>query len=380
MQNTPMKRGKRWRIRWVDETGVRHSNTFETYRQAEDELRTRLVEVRERAKGLRAPAPAARTFGELCDSWLELRAPTKRSAATDASLISVHLRPAFGDRLIGDISAADIEKFKIQRGHLAPKTVNHLLTLLVSMLRHGVELGWMATLPKVRKYRIDEVSTGYSYLRTSDEVRRFLSAAKEEPHPLPNALYALAIHTGLRCGELAGLRWADVDFDRRQLAVKRSYAGLTKNGKSRQVPLLDCALEALREWRALCPQVQLVFRSDSGTMLRRDSPVIRKTLRRVLRRGGFEPGYITFHDLRHTFASHFMMAGGDLFRLQHILGHEDVSMTQRYAHLSVDAFTADYARGLERRRIPSTMQRLEHPSCIPSRSAPRIGVDVGSFS
>jgi integrase len=63
-----------------------------------------------------------------------------------------------------------------------------------------------------------------------------------------------------------------------------------------------------------------------------------------VQRNGKSRHYITFHDLRHTFASHWAMKGGDLFKLQKILGHQSVQMTMRYAHLAPDAFRDDYAR------------------------------------
>lgn len=80
--------------------------------------------------------------------------------------------------------------------------------------------------------------------------------------------------------------------------------------------------------------------------------IFQDVLHRVLERAGFEEEerdgqrrrYITFHGLRHTFASHWMMRGGDLFKLQKILGHKSVQMTQRYAHLAPTAFATDYAR------------------------------------
>jgi integrase len=80
--------------------------------------------------------------------------------------------------------------------------------------------------------------------------------------------------------------------------------------------------------------------------------IFQEVLHRVLaaagfpktQRGGKERPYIRFHDLRHTFASRWVMKGGDLFKLQKILGHQSVQMTMRYAHLAPDAFKDDYAR------------------------------------
>ena len=80
--------------------------------------------------------------------------------------------------------------------------------------------------------------------------------------------------------------------------------------------------------------------------------IFQEVLHRVLdaaefpkvQRNGKERPYVRFHDLRHTFASHWVMKGGDFFKLQKILGHQSVQMTMRYAHLAPDAFAGDYGR------------------------------------
>jgi integrase len=87
-------------------------------------------------------------------------------------------------------------------------------------------------------------------------------------------------------------------------------------------------------------------------MIGPSSRIFQEVLHRVLDAAGFgtvqrngkERPYVRFHDLRHTFASLWVMKGGDVFRLQRILGHGSITMTQRYAHLAPDAFKDDYAR------------------------------------
>ncbi|MBI2374749.1 MAG: hypothetical protein HYV07_12205 [Deltaproteobacteria bacterium] len=147
MENKPIKDRGKWRIRWIDEAGARRSATFETYKDAERELRQHQANADKRRLGLLAPEPSKHTFNELCDSWLELRAPAKRSYKTDVSLIRSGLRPAFGARKLASLTSTDVERYKVEHGHLAPKTVNHHLMLLGTMLRHAVELGWLAKLP-----------------------------------------------------------------------------------------------------------------------------------------------------------------------------------------------------------------------------------------
>jgi hypothetical protein len=93
----PTKHRGKWRARWIDEKGERQSAVFDDYRCAQTELSRHQVEVGEIKRGIRNAPPPERTFGELCDDWLENRAPRKRSAKDDESIIRRHLRPAFGE-------------------------------------------------------------------------------------------------------------------------------------------------------------------------------------------------------------------------------------------------------------------------------------------
>jgi integrase len=164
-------------------------------------------------------------------------------------------------------------------------------------------------------------------------------------------MYATAVYAGLRAGELAALEWSDVDFDRRLVTVQRSFSGPTKSDKVRYVPILDALLLLLREWRMRHPGV-LVFTNRDGNMHRESGRIFQEVLHRVLDRAGFPRmtradkvrSYMVFHGLRHTFASHWVMKGGDIFKLQRILRHQSIQMTMRYAHLAPDAFVADYGR------------------------------------
>jgi len=163
--------------------------------------------------------------------------------------------------------------------------------------------------------------------------------------------YALAIFSGMRAGELAALEWPDIDLERRLIAVQRSFDGPTKSDRVRYVPILDPLLPLLREWRLKHPG-RLVFTNMAGAMFAPSARIFQEVLHRVLaaanfpnvQRGGKNRPYVRFHDLRHTFASQWVMKGGDLFKLQKILGHQSVQMTMRYAHLAVDAFRDDYGR------------------------------------
>ncbi|MFZ5480442.1 MAG: tyrosine-type recombinase/integrase [Myxococcota bacterium] len=337
-----------WRIRWLDADGKRQSRTFERFRDAESFLRERQAEAERVRVGVEERPPEAHLFGELCDRWLENRASQKRSEKDDRSYIEAHLRPALGGLRIQDVGAEHVDRFIRGRRHLAPKSVHNHLTLLGSMLRYAVELGWLKSVPRIRKPKL--VDGDYLWLKTEDEVRALLEAARAEGAGAVE-LYATALYTGMRAGELGGLRWEDVDLARRLISVRRTYtrAKGTKNDGVRYVPVLAPLLPLLQAWKAKATS-PWVFPTSDGTMMQPSARVLQEVFQRCMVRANLATGKekkgerLTFHDLRHTFASHWMMKGGDLFRLQKILGHKTAEMTQRYAHLAPEVFREDWER------------------------------------
>jgi integrase len=153
----------------------------------------------------------------------------------------------------------------------------------------------------------------------------------------------LAIHTGLRKGELLGLRWQDLDLQTRRLTVARSYQGTPKSGKPRHLRLPAACVPMLREWAPLCPPTPegLVFPLGDGDP---HSPRAMLGLPGLLKAAGCRVPAHPWHAMRHTFASHFIMRGGNILTLQKILGHSDVKMTMIYAHLAPDFLAEEMDR------------------------------------
>lgn len=144
------------------------------------------------------------------------------------------------------------------------------------------------------------------------------------PHVFPIVLCAL--ETGMRRGEILGLRWEDVDLERRIL-----YVGETKTGIPRHVPISSRLAEVLR-YRAGNGLGEYVFAGAPGIGKRgRPFHDVRTAFENACRRAGIA-GF-RFHDLRHTAASHMVMAGVPIKVVGEILGHATVSMTERYSHL-----------------------------------------------
>lgn len=352
---TITKEKNKYRIRWKRSDGSRGSKYFRKNAAAKKALAKLEAEAEEMRVGLRPQATPAHTFSELCEYWIEHRASRKKSDRHDKSIIRRHLRPNFGNLQVGEVTLEVVDAFRRRicpderfqpgpngerppEGQVSPKTLHNVLTLLISILNLGVELGWMPTKPNVKKPKL--LPANYSYLRSRDDIKDFLAAAHREG-PDVYALYACALFTGMRAGELLGLTWADVDLKRRLITVQHSYSSTTKTDEVRHVPILDALLPTLKEWKLRCPSSTWVFPTKVGTMHQPSARVLQETLKRVLKEAKISYR-MRFHDLRHTFASHWMMGGGDLFRLQKVLGHKSAEMTQRYSHLSPHVFEQDY--------------------------------------
>lgn len=349
-QSAPQKFRNSWRIKWQDERKVRRSACYSSYDKAEKALVQKKYEVEQIKKGAQHRYHDEKTFEELCDYWLKSVAPTKRSYKDQISIINTHLRPFFGAMKLKEITQEHGQNYIMAKDERTKKTIANHLVVLISMLNFARDMKWLREAPKIRKPKIARNAQSYSYLKNDQEVKRFLDAAKFEGENV-YTLFAVAVFTGMRAGELAGLRWDDVDMLNRRLCVQRSFDNPTKSENIRHIPILDPLIPILQSWRERRIN-HLVFTSNAGTMLRESARIYQEIFKRVLRQAGFpkvikegkERDYIKFHDLRHTFASHWMMKGGDIYRLQKIMGHQSIEMTQRYSHLSPHIYREDYSR------------------------------------
>ncbi|MFH0351091.1 MAG: tyrosine-type recombinase/integrase, partial [Chromatiales bacterium] len=233
-----------------------------------------------------------------------------------------------------------------KRAGIAAITINRDVAELRSALSHAVELKVLDHHPldglkplraddnKIVRYLSNEEE---ARLRTAlrardDKLRRTRQSGntwRRERHyePLPEiARYAdhltpavfVSINTGLRQGELLTLMWEDIDFARRVLTVRGTSA---KSGKARHIPLNDEGLDVLAAWRKQNAN-KSVFPVTS----------IKRAWTSLRREAGIER--FRWHDLRHHFASKLIMAGADLNTVRELLGHADIKMTLRYAHLA----------------------------------------------
>jgi integrase len=152
-------------------------------------------------------------------------------------------------------------------------------------------------------------------------------------------LVLLALNTGMRRGEALGLTWGAIDFSRRQIHVE---AATSKSGQSRDIPMTAEARVVLRAWhdqQAPAGPAAYLFALPNGTRLQ---GIAHKTWGELTKAAKIKE--FRFHDLRHDYASRLVMANVDLYSVSKLLGHSDIAMTQRYAHL-----TPDYLRAAVRK-------------------------------
>ena len=135
----------------------------------------------------------------------------------------------------------------------------------------------------------------------------------------------LSINTGLRRGEIFSLKWENINFERALLTIEGAYA---KSGKTRHIPLNSEALNVLKAWRKQTPDTELVFANKHGKRF----DTIKKSWATILKTA--EISNFRWHDLRHHFASKLVMSDVDLNTVRELLGHGDMTMTLRYAHLA----------------------------------------------
>ncbi len=283
--------------------------------------------------GLPQPKKEVPTLQEFVPRFLDGYARANRQKpsgiAAKETALRVHVVPALGTKTLDAISNEDVQRLKAQLAHKAPKTVNNTLTVLNTLLRVAVEWGVVDRMPCT--IRLLRTSQGEAAFHDFDEYERLIEAAKF----VDTQAYLVVLlggDAGLRCGEIMALEWSDVDVAKRQLRVERSeWKGRVtspKGGRTRVVPMtvrLASTLAAHRHLRG--PRV--LCREDGRPLSQK---IVRVLVQKAARRAKL--AHQGVHILRHTFCSHLSMRGAPARAIQELAGHQDLSTTQRYMHLS----------------------------------------------
>jgi integrase len=258
-------------------------------------------------------------FEELCEEYLQFSRANKTAQSYRRDQTGIkNLLSVFRGKLIMKISAYNLEHYmNTRRDKVTPATVNRELSCIKHMLSKAVQWGYLVTNPlrTVNKYK--EPPGRVRYL-SDDEIRRLLPHCADHIRPI----IVMALHTGMRKGEILNLKWADIDMRNRTITIRK-----TKNNELRILPINEVLYRTLEVMGQQLDN-QYVFSNTDGKPYRD----IKVGFRAALRRTGIRD--FRFHDLRHTFASHLVMAGVDIRTVQVLLGHKDIRITMRYSHLS----------------------------------------------
>jgi integrase len=322
------------------------------YGKARQEVAAKLARaLSDRENGLILEA-GSQTLGEYLNRWLNgsVKGSVKDKTFNDYEwLVRKHIAPTLGRiklKTLSPIHLQGLYQGKLEAG-LSPSTVRHLHVVLHRALNQALRWGLVprnvseaVDLPKLQKKEIRPLS--------ADEARRLLEEARWDRL---EALYVLAVHCGLRQGELLGLRWEDVDLEMGTLQVRRTLT-TTKGGSRftapktaksrRRIKLTAGAMDALRRHHdrqfaestrlaGLWQDYGLVFATTTGTPLN-PSNLTSRSFKPLLKRAGLPD--IRFHDLRHTCATLLLGKGVHPKLVQELLGHATIAITlDTYSHV-----------------------------------------------
>jgi len=362
---------KKYVIDFYDNLGKRHVETIGTNKHAaEDKLLEKMNQVR---KGTYVPQSQGKTFREFAEGWFKGKVGVKEATRVSyQGILNKHLIPYFGGGRISDMRRENIREFVKgldEEGALNPKTIHNILLVLHQIIDDAQVEGLITHNPYLKIEKPNRENPEVDYLRTH-EIPIFLKACEVSKEPekkvskIPQppeekrkerpkcdstryAFFYTAIFTGMRRGELLGLKWEDIDWLNRKIHVKRSlYKTTFQTPKSkhskRAIDIGPRLIDVLKNHRAKQNETRLkvgegwsnndlVFSQNDGTPLDGDN-VYHRDLKAVLKKA--ELRAIRIHDLRHTFASILISAGHSPKYIMNQMGHSSVKTTlDLYAHL-----------------------------------------------
>ncbi|MFH1619795.1 MAG: site-specific integrase [bacterium] len=259
------------------------------------------------------------TFREMADKYWRLRGQYFRSNSWRYMLPKIV--QALGTNPLRNISVADLQEFYNQmREQTSVANANRYMTLISSIFNCAAEWGDYSGKNPTSKIKDKRGEKRRLRYLSKEEITLLLSGCNLRIYPA----VMCALLTGMRKGEILGLTWENVNLEHGVIYILQS-----KSGKPREIPIP--------------PKLRSVFLGlqvkKEGRVFEIPEITLRREFTKAVRDAGIRD--FRFHDLRHTFASHFIMSTSNLPVLQQILGHASAAMTQRYAHLAKSHLVAE---------------------------------------
>ncbi|WP_457601080.1 tyrosine-type recombinase/integrase [Hydrogenivirga sp.] len=298
------------------------------------------------------PKEKGATFAEAAKKyleWYESNSQARERAKRIHKQRVEHIAEYFNKYKLRSISYFTIEHYKKKRlqDGVSKETVNKELTIVKSIFNRAKELGlFSGEIPKIEKFK-DAQNERLRYL-TEEEAQKLISACPEWFRPV----VIFALNTGLRAGEIFTLKWEQIDLKNRQIYIEPVNS---KTKKIYKIPMNDIVYEILTKLHQEHKEKGIthgyVFVNSKGEPYSPDGQGYRSVFKTACKKAGIEN--FRFHDLRHTFASWVAMKSKDIYAVQKLLNHSDLSMTKRYAHLT-DEYLSDVVNNLNFGRISSS--------------------------
>lgn len=340
------KRRGKYVVDFYDNKGKRRWKTLPKG-TTKSKARRALREIEEKIdKGIYIAPKKLPYFSVVAEMWLQAKKPNIRHSTYSqyAGHLEKHLKPFLGDIKINRINYDSIEKFishSLEHGVSIP-TLRKILINLGAILTYACRKRYLDYNP----VRDIEKPKGHSEhdknedlnILTPKEIRTLLNFTEELKY---NTLFMTAVMTGMRQGELLGLKWSDFDWFNNQVYVNRTYNHFcfyepkTKTSK-RKIDLAPQLVAQLKKWKLACPpsELDLVFPNEKRKPMSALNMYNRKFLP-ALKKAGLKK--IRFHDLRHTYASIQIDLGANSKYLQKQMGHSSIKITlDVYGHLMKD--------------------------------------------
>jgi len=285
------------------------------------------------------------TFKELAeDDYITHSKATKNNSASwkrEEQLFKLWINPVIGKMTLKDVAPIHLEKIKSNMAKMkrSPRSIHYCLSVIRQVFNYAIRHDLFEGVNPVSKVKLPSGDNRCLRFLTREEAGLLLAAlATKSPDVHDMAL--ISLHTGMRAGEVFGLTWGDVDVNRGILILRD-----TKNTRTRAAFMTEAVKGIFRVRKHGAP-AELVFCTRQEKKIKQ----ISLTFARAVDALKFNEGVkdrrhkVTFHTLRHTYASWHVEAGTDLYVVKELLGHSDFRMTSRYSHLGENTLHAAVKR------------------------------------
>lgn len=312
-------------IWWIDYycEGRRKREKIGSKMEARAALEARLTDIRRGDFKLGHVAKAR--FSDLCERYLTWAKQNKRSWIRDEFMIK-ELKKHFGEMRLNKIRPVHIEEYKTKRlkgdegkeiKAIKCSTVNREVACLKHMFNLAIDWDMAGENPMRKLRKLPEQEKEIRQL-TKEEVGRLIECVNSKS-PHLKSMIILAINTGMRLGEILGLKWSAVDFKQGHITLRK-----TKSSKPRYIPMNRDVVKLLS---GISRESEFVFPSRR---LQGHCRYVKTAFWTACERAGLDG--LTFHSLRHHAATLMLRNGASIVAVQKILGHSSLSITQRYLH------------------------------------------------